>query len=47
MQEAVELLFAVLHAHAVSRVDDPDQRVCLLEIVPPIRPESALATDVP
>ncbi len=47
LEEAVELLFAILHAHAVSRVDDPDQGVSLLEIVPPVRAESALATDVP
>lgn len=47
LEEAVELLLAILHAHAVSRVDHPDQRVGLLKIVPPIWTESPLTTDIP
>ena len=47
LQEAVEFLFAILHAHTVARVDHPYQRVGLLEVIAPVRSERALPTDVP
>jgi len=46
-EERVEFMFAVGHAHAVAGVDDPDERVGLLKVVPPVGPERALAADVP
>ena len=46
-KQTVQLLLAVAHAHAVARVDDPDERVGLLEVVAPVGPQRALAADVP
>lgn len=47
LQQAVEFLFAVIHAHAVTGVDDPDEGVRGLEVVAPVRSESSLSADVP
>jgi hypothetical protein len=46
-QETMKFLLAVFHAHPISRIDDPNERVCLLEIVPPIWTEGALSAYVP
>ena len=46
-KQTVQLFFAVLHAHAIAGVDDPDECVCLLKVVPPIWAKRALPTDVP
>lgn len=47
LQKAFQLLPTVIEASAISRVNDPDQRVCLLEVVLPICAQGLLATDVP
>ena len=47
LQKAVKLFFAVLHAHAVSRIDDPYKRVGLLEVISPVWPKCPLPADVP
>lgn len=43
----MQLLLAVLHAHAIAGVDDPHKCVGLLEVVTPVWAEGALATDIP
>jgi hypothetical protein len=43
----VQFFFAILHAHPVSRVNNPNYRIRLLEIISPVRPESPLTTDIP
>ena len=43
----MQLLLAVAHAHTVARVDDPDERIRLLEVIAPIGPQRPLAADVP
>lgn len=43
----MQLFLAILHAHAVARVDDPDERVGLFEVISPVRPQRALSADVP
>jgi hypothetical protein len=47
VQQPMQLVPAIAHAHAVARVDDPHNRVRLLEVVPPVRAQRALAADVP
>ena len=46
-QQAVKLVSAISHSVSVGRIDHPDQGVCLLEIVLPIRSKRLLATDIP
>ena len=46
-EKTVELFFTVLHAHPVTGVDDPDQRICLFKVVAPVRSQGALTADVP
>lgn len=43
----MELLFAVVHSHAISRVDDPDEGVGLFKVVTPVGSQGPLAADVP
>ena len=47
LQELVELCLAVCEPAPVGRVDDPDEPVGRLEVVPPVRPQRLLATHVP
>lgn len=47
LQERVQFPLAVVHTCAVGRVDDPDDRVRLFEIVAPVRPERSLPANVP
>lgn len=46
-QQPCEFPPAVLHALAVARVDDPDDRVGRLKVVPPVGPQRSLAPNVP
>ena len=46
-EKALELLPAVIETLAVSGIDNPDERVGLLEVVLPVRAEGLLAADVP
>lgn len=46
-KQVMKLIFAVLNPHAISRVNNPDNGIRLLEIVAPVWSESSLATDVP
>ena len=43
----MQLLLAVLQPAPICRVDDPNEAVGRLEVVPPIRSKRLLATDVP
>ena len=43
----MELCLAVCEPAPVGRVDDPDEPVGRLEVVPPVRPQRLLATHVP
>lgn len=47
LEQPVQLGPAVVHAHPVGRVDDPDERVRPLKVVPPVRPQCLLAAHVP
>ena len=47
LQELVELGLAVGEAAPVGRVDDPDEPVGRLEVVPPVRPQRLLPAHVP
>lgn len=46
-QKAVKLCFAIFHAHTIDGVDDPNYRVGLLEIIPPVGSQCPLAPDIP
>lgn len=43
----MQLLLAVVHAHTVPRIYNPDQRIRLLEVVAPVGSECSLASDIP
>ena len=43
----MQFLFAVLQSTFVRRIDDPDESVGGLEVVPPVRAKTLLAADVP
>jgi len=43
----LKFVAAVLEAKFVSAVNDPDQTVSLLEIVPPIRADGSLTANIP
>jgi len=43
----MEFLLAVLHAHSITRVHDPNEGIRLLEVVSPIWPQGSLATHIP
>jgi hypothetical protein len=47
VQQPVQLVPAIAHAHAVARVDDPHDRVRLLEVVAPVWAKRTLSADVP
>ena len=47
LQEAMQLLSAVVNAQPVCGIHHPDQSVCLLEVVTPVRAQRLLAADVP
>lgn len=47
LQYGKQLRFAVFHSLLVIGVDDPDQSVCLFEVVPPERPQALLTSYVP
>lgn len=47
LQQVVQLLLAVSYPRPVRRVDDPDYRVRLLEVVAPVRPQRGLSANVP
>ena len=36
-EEFMKFLFTVRHAHSIARVYNPYNRVCLFEIIPPVR----------
>ena len=46
-EEAFELMTAVSQTFSVCGIDHPDECVCLLKVVLPVRAESLLASDVP
>lgn len=46
-KKAMQFFLAVLHPHAVPRIDNPNNGVRLFEIVTPIRPQGPLTADVP
>jgi len=46
-EETVEFLLAILHAHSIARVHNPNKGIRLLEVVSPIRPQGSLATNIP
>jgi len=46
-QETMKFFLAVFHAHSISRINDPHERICLLEVVPPIRAKGALSAHIP
>ena len=46
-EKTVKFFLAILHTHAIARVDDPYKSVGLLEVVAPIWSEGALPADVP
>ena len=46
-QQTVEFFLTILHSKAIPRVYDPDNGICLLKIVSPVRPEHPLPTNVP
>ena len=43
----MEFVHAVFDSQAVGRVHYPDKRIGLLEVVPPVGPQSLLAANVP
>jgi len=47
LQQAFQLLPAVIKTRAIGRVNDPDQRVRLLEVILPVCAQGLLAADVP
>lgn len=47
LEKAVQLLPAVVDTQPVGGVDHPDQRIRLLKVVAPVRPQRLLAADVP
>jgi len=47
LKQAGELFGTILETETVGSVDNPDQGVCLLEVVAPVAPQSLLATDIP
>lgn len=47
LQQALEFLPTVVDAFAVRRIHNPNQRVCLLKVVLPVRAERLLASYVP
>ncbi len=47
LKKLMQLLFAVVEAPLVGRVDDPDEAVGGLEVVSPVAPKALLSADVP
>ena len=47
LQQALQLLLAILQPPPVRRVYDPDQSVGGFEVVPPVRPKRLLSSNVP
>lgn len=43
----MQFLPTIVDAQAIRSVHDPDERVRLLEVIAPIRPERLLTADVP
>lgn len=46
-QQPCQLMPTVAYSLAVGGIDHPDERICLLEIVLPVRAQRLLAADVP
>jgi hypothetical protein len=46
-QQSLQLVSTVRQTFSICGVNDPDQRVRLLEVVLPVRSESLLAADIP
>ena len=46
-EQIKELVTAILHPHAIRRIDYPDDRVILLKVVAPVRPKRALPAYIP
>ena len=46
-KQTVQLLLAVLHTHAIARIDDPHKCIGLLKIIPPVGPERSLTANIP
>lgn len=47
LEKAVQFVSAVVNPQSIRRIDDPDQRIRLLKVVPPVRPQRFLAANVP
>ena len=47
LQKAMQLLPAIVDAQPVCGIHHPDQGVCLLKVVAPVRPQRLLASDIP
>lgn len=43
----MKLFLAVIHSNLVSTIDDPNETISRLEIVPPIRSNRLLSSDIP
>ena len=43
----MELLFAIFHPKPISRVDNPNDSIGLLKVVPPVRTKRALPANIP
>lgn len=46
-EQTFELCFAVFQALTICGINDPDERVCLLEVILPVCAKGFLATHVP
>ena len=47
LEQTVQFVAAVLYTQPIRGVDHPDQSVCLLKVVPPVRPQRLLTTHIP
>ena len=46
-EQTVQLFFTVFHSHAVPRINNPDKRVRLFEVISPVRTQRPLSADIP
>jgi hypothetical protein len=46
-QQAMQLVFAIPHAHSITGINNPDQSIRLFEIISPVWSKGPLTSDVP
>lgn len=46
-QQSCQLMPTIAYSLTVGGIDHPDERICLLEVVLPVRAQRLLAADVP